>query len=103
MKSTSEEIFKIAKDFLEKNSIEYISIDKPTFFNANYTGNDLKTNHWSIPYNYKVFETESAFIKIEDDTKNIIYIIHKHGYSYPNGVKETVEYEDDGEDWNEDI
>jgi hypothetical protein len=103
MKSTSEEISKIAKDFLEKNEIEYISLDEPKYEVAQIVPNEPKVNIWSVNYEYKVFDVESAYVIIDDFTKKIIHILHKHGYSYPNGVKEIDNYEDDGEDWNEDI
>jgi hypothetical protein len=100
MRSTSEEVSKIAKDFLEKNEIEYVSISKPMFFNSSYTGNKLNIDHWSVPYEYKVFQNENAFIEIEDESKKIIHVVTKHGFEYIDGV-DKAEDNDDGENWDD--
>jgi hypothetical protein len=101
MKLNKEEIKKIAEAFLDKNNISRISVGEPVFFNSAYTGNSLKINHWSVPYEYKVFENEVAAIRIDDTTGKIIHVMTKHGYEYINGERTPEPIEDDGEDWSD--
>jgi hypothetical protein len=100
MKSTSEEITKTAKDFLEKNKIEYISLDEPKYEVTQIVTNEPAVNMWSVGYEYKIFEVESGYVEIEDETKNILGILTKHGRKYINGnPPDTIE--DDGDDWSD--
>jgi hypothetical protein len=100
MKSTSEEIIKIAKVFLEKNNIEYISLDEPTYEVSQIVPNEPKINLWSVGYEYKVFDIESGYVEIEDETKKVLGVLTKHGRKYINGeAPEAVE--DDGDDWSD--
>ncbi len=95
----SEEIAEVAKLFLNKNKIEHISIDAPKYEIAGMPPNDSKVNIWSVGYEYKVFDIESAYVEIEDGTKKILCVLTKHGRKYINGLPpEPVD--DDGEDWN---
>jgi hypothetical protein len=94
MRSTSEEISKIAKDFLEKNEIEYVSIDIPKYSVSSLNLNEKEIEHWSVGYEYKIFELVSAFIKIEDKSKKILFILTKHGRIFIDGV-ENKNIEDD--------
>jgi hypothetical protein len=102
MKSTKTEIEKIAKDFLDKNKIAFTALGESQFNNASQAGNELKIDYWSVPYEYKVFDTEMAFVIIDDVTQKIKHIMTKHGYSYINGEKEEVlNAENDDESWDD--
>lgn len=100
MKSSIEDIKKIAQDFLIKNDIEHVALGEPVFYEASYGGSSLQVDHWSVAFKYKVFDIETAFIEINDADKKIIYILTKHGYDFVDGVEED-RVDDDDEDWSD--
>ncbi len=103
MKSTTYQIKEVALKFLAEKNIEYVSIGVPKYEVG--TQKTIDVPHWSVDYEYKVFDIEVAFIKIDDATQKIIFVLTKHGYEYVDGSDwdKREEDDDDAEDWNEDI
>jgi hypothetical protein len=100
MKSTSSDITTVAQNFLKEKEIVYTTLGEPKFEILPTDGIDEP--HWTVPYEYKVFEIEVAFIKIEDESTNVLHVLTKHGKRYLNGgsafEKEKV---DDDENWDD--
>jgi hypothetical protein len=76
--SDKEEIELIAAQFLQKNEIKFTSIGKPRFEIITDGEKEIKKNFWTVSYEYKVFETELAFIYIDDESKEVLFILTKH-------------------------
>jgi hypothetical protein len=101
MKSTIISIREIAQKFLEEKRINFLSIGEPKFQQISET---IDIPHWTVPYEYKIFEIEDAFIEIDDATHNIFYVLTKHGRRYINGggafAPEQVKEEDE-DNWDD--
>lgn len=94
-------IGKIAKEFLHQNNISYLTLSAPEFHPQNAKNSTHDFAHWVVPYVYKAFQEEDAFIYLDDATQKIMYILTKHGNEYIDGKSKTVQIEDDDEDWDD--
>lgn len=80
--STPQEIIAAAKGHLHKHKISYQRLGSYRFTQANDPRNTYREAYWTVPYEYKVFEEELAFIDIHDQTQEIMMVITKHGIPY---------------------
>lgn len=95
VKSSAAEIKKAAETFLKEKNIAHTSVGEPM---PPPPGTEVVV--WSVPYDYQVFQEETAFVEIDDETRGIRRVRTKHGYDYVNGQK-APEPADDGEDWSD--
>lgn len=80
MKHNSSEVTDIATLFLKKKNINYRSLSKPVFEENFRLENGQLLDIWVVPYEYKVFQDEAAYVHIDDASGKVLYILTKHGY-----------------------
>lgn len=100
MLSNQQTIEEIAKQFLHKNKINFLTLGNPVLHKKEDKASIHKMDYWVVPYVYKVFQEEDAFIYINDASKEIMYILTKHGKTYTDGKSNPVEVEDE-ESWDD--
>jgi hypothetical protein len=80
MNYTAKKIKEIAELHLKRKKIRYLSVAEPRFEENITTATGEKLNAWIVAYDYKVFQDETAFVHIDDQTGEVIYILTNHGY-----------------------
>lgn len=80
--STPQAMIAAAKDHLDKHKIAYHRLGSCRFKQASDPRNTYSEAYWTVPYAYKVFEEELAFIDIHDQTQEVMMVITKHGIPY---------------------
>lgn len=100
MASNQQAIERIVKEFMHTNAISHISTGPAVLHSSGDKASIHKFDYWIVPYVYKVFQEEDAFVYINDASQKIMYVLTKHGKTHIDGQRKPVENEDE-ESWDD--